>query len=1066
MASGTWTSVLTSGAWNTASNWSGGLPANVANGADFTANFTSNITAPTTIDTTTGANWSGTIGNITFSDAGASGSAWTLGSQATITLAGGTPTITTTTNATFNGAIAGTAGLTKAGTATLTLGAVNSYTGTTTVSAGKMSLASNQYNTLGFPSGAITISSGATLSADNTSNNAHNIGALTLAGGTLTSINGPGGVANDGTFGNWVLNGGVFCTVSSTISSTTLSVQAGNFDVNSGVTLTVSAAVINQGVTPTAVMKTNTGILKLTSGSSTYSNGTSITAGTLQVGNNAALGTGTVTMTGGKLSSSSTTGYTLANALTLNGTMTLGDATHNGALTFSGTTTISGTTALTPAGSDLQFSGTLVTNANFTKGGGPSLFLTGGIGSGTGNMYVAQAGLFLAGYNSGTPHQLNNATTIDVSGDGDGYLNPCGNTAYTFNNTFTGTGDINVRNTSAAGITFNGTMSGYTGQIRIYATTLEGANPVQKVTFTSAGQFAGTYNYLSASGLTSLSQTFAYSGSTVVNHNQPFFINPGSTVGVTAVYRNESSNNSALNGANVVWLQSSNPATFRLDAASGDISFANQIHETSTGVLSLSKIGNYAATLSGTSNYRGTVSVSAGTFNANSTTALGADTSSGTVSSGATLSLGAALNYSARNWTINGTGVSVGGVLQGAIRVAVPSSGTAKIGAIALGSAAYIRGTATGTLSSSFTATSGALTLGSAASTVYTQSGAISSSLTLTVGGSSSDTGEVILSGVNSSLTGAITVNYGTLSFATQASVGAVGTLTLTRFGTVAQFNAATTTNRPITGRGEVALRATGAYSFGQITMPAGNGSAFGGNALALTAHETATLTSAIVFPSSISFVQEFYPKAKAGKTLTLQGVIDSLLNSNPNIYYWAETEGSVVISGSNTYSGYSILYEGTIQAAAPEAVGVSGPFGINTTSGAILMYSTGTLQYSASNNADYSGRFDTTGGERWKIDTNGQSVTFASSLQGASSLVQKLGAGTLTLTGTNTYTGSTTVTAGTLRAGNVQAFGTAGTTTIAAGATLQTLTAGGQNGKLTVAALNNSAGGTIKIGG
>jgi len=38
----------------------------------------------------------------------------------------------------------------------------------------------------------------------------------------------------------------------------------------------------------------------------------------------------------------------------------------------------------------------------------------------------------------------------------------------------------------------------------------------------------------------------------------------------------------------------------------------------------------------------------------------------------------------------------------------------------------------------------------------------------------------------------------------------------------------------------------------------------------------------------------------------------------------------------------------------------------------------------------------------------------------------------------------------------------------LSSGATLQTLTSGfsGQNGKLTVAALNNASGGTIKIGG
>jgi fibronectin-binding autotransporter adhesin len=84
-----------------------------------------------------------------------------------------------------------------------------------------------------------------------------------------------------------------------------------------------------------------------------------------------------------------------------------------------------------------------------------------------------------------------------------------------------------------------------------------------------------------------------------------------------------------------------------------------------------------------------------------------------------------------------------------------------------------------------------------------------------------------------------------------------------------------------------------------------------------------------------------------------------------------------------------------------------------------------------------------------------------------ASVVTVNMTGGTVTFSGANTHTGGTNIGGtSTVRAGNTQAFGTAGTVALSVGTTLQTLTTGGQNGKLTVAALNNAAGGTIKIGG
>lgn len=75
-------------------------------------------------------------------------------------------------------------------------------------------------------------------------------------------------------------------------------------------------------------------------------------------------------------------------------------------------------------------------------------------------------------------------------------------------------------------------------------------------------------------------------------------------------------------------------------------------------------------------------------------------------------------------------------------------------------------------------------------------------------------------------------------------------------------------------------------------------------------------------------------------------------------------------------------------------------------------------------------------------------------------------GVGVTRFTAANTYSRGTIIDAGTIQAGNVSALGTGAVTISSPTATLQTLTTGGQRGKLTVKSLDNTAGGIIRIGG
>lgn len=147
---------------------------------------------------------------------------------------------------------------------------------------------------------------------------------------------------------------------------------------------------------------------------------------------------------------------------------------------------------------------------------------------------------------------------------------------------------------------------------------------------------------------------------------------------------------------------------------------------------------------------------------------------------------------------------------------------------------------------------------------------------------------------------------------------------------------------------------------------------------------------------------------------------------------------GELRLSNTNTFTGLNnnnvalTINEGVVIANAKETPGVSGPLGRTTvTNAAQIVFGGGTLQYSPTNNFDYSYRFQQ--GGPISINTAGQNVTFATGFIFGTS-VTKLGAGTLTLaSSTNSYTGATVVGGGTLA-----------TTTTSSGAGSYTVTNGG----------------------
>jgi len=134
-------------------------------------------------------------------------------------------------------------------------------------------------------------------------------------------------------------------------------------------------------------------------------------------------------------------------------------------------------------------------------------------------------------------------------------------------------------------------------------------------------------------------------------------------------------------------------------------------------------------------------------------------------------------------------------------------------------------------------------------------------------------------------------------------------------------------------------------------------------------------------------------------------------------------------LTGSNSYLGGTALGGGTLNLGSAHAIGDSGT----------IDFGGGVLQFSAANTSDYSARFSTAAGQRYRIDTNGQEVTLASALSSAGGSLAKLGGGTLILSGSNGFDGGVEVFGGALSVAADSSLGAASGTVTLGGGTLRT---------------------------
>ena len=487
----------------------------------------------------------GTAGTVTVTSITANSLTFNSGytvTGSTLTLAGTTPTITTSTSATVSSILAGTAGLVKAGTATLTLSASNTLTGGVTVSAGTLFI----NNTGGVGNNAITLGD-ANTGSNNIAIQGINGGATASAGsGTITVANaGTGTVLIDlgPQNANWANN--FVINRATTVQSDAPGGGAymGSY-ANGSKTLTGTGAL--------TLKCSAAGNLYASLNGSGFSGPVTIAASTrVSPAYNAyPFGTGAVTMQNSSqinmssfgdsinvtdLSDAGATGTTVvlgSYTLTMN---SVAGATFGGVISGTGAVTKTGTGTQTLTGLNTYTGATTISGGTLQIGGSATLnsgAYAGAITNTAALRFSSSANQTLSGIISGTGGTLTKDT-------GTGTLTLSNNNTYS-GATTVNAGRLNLTGTNVSSITLTGSTLGGTGSTTGGLTTNAGS----VIAINSAGASAAfTANAVNIAGATTVAFDVAPTNGTtytVVNYGSlPSGITNLSVPGYRAVLSND-----------------------------------------------------------------------------------------------------------------------------------------------------------------------------------------------------------------------------------------------------------------------------------------------------------------------------------------------------------------------------------------------------------------------------------------------------------------------------------------------------------------------------------------------
>ncbi|HEB6880183.1 TPA: autotransporter-associated beta strand repeat-containing protein, partial [Salmonella enterica subsp. enterica serovar Havana] len=984
-------------------------------------------------------------------------------------------TLELNTGGTFDNVISGSGQVVKSGDETLTLSGANSYTGGTTISGG--TLVASNVEALG--TGDIT--DNATLE-------------LNAGGDFANNIGGTGSVVKSGDK-TLTLSGSNTYTGGTTISGGTLvasNVDAlGSGDVTDNATLEMNTGgdfANNIGGTG-SVVKSGDKTLTL-SGTNSYTGGTTISGGTLVASNVEALGTGDVT---DNATLELNTGGDFDNAISGSGQVVKsGDKTLtlSGANSYSGATTISGGTliathvnALGTGAIDnrasllLDASGQFTVTDLTTESGGNTEIGAGSTLQATTLTQKSDSTLTI-NLNSNTvdpvihaASQVSLAGTLDITGVGD-----------VLDSDPASTDDLDTFTLIASDKTIAGdfeklTVAGMDADLADFITVdgrIDDTGKQYELT-TALTWYAdrddavtdahGTFNLTNADG------SFAVN---TVLENVDATLDPASATGWdgTSLIK-QGAGTLILNAENTytggTTISGGTLVATNVDAlGSGDVTddatlelntggtFDNAI----SGSGQVVKSGDDVLTLSGANSYSGGTLISDGTLVASNVDALG----SGDVTNNATLEMNTGGDFINN---IGGTG-----------RVEKSGDDTLTLS----GSNTYTGGTliSDGTLVASNVEALGTGDVTNNATLELNTGGTFDNAI--------SGSGQVVksgddvltLSGANS-YSGGTLISDGTL---VASNVEALGTGDVTDDATL-ELNTGGTFDNAIGGSGNVVK--SGADT---LTL-SGSNSYTGGT----------TISGGTLVASNVEALGTGDVTNNA--TLELNTGGDFINNIGGTGRVEKSGDDTLTLSGSNTYTGGTLINGGTLVASNVEALGTgdvtdNATLALNTGgtfdnaisgSGQVVKSGDETLTLSGTNsytggttisggtlvatNVEALGSGDVTDDATLELNTGG---TFDNAISG-SGKVEKSGDKTLTLSGANSYTGGTLISGGTLVASNVEALGTGDVTD---NATLELNTGGdftnniggtgrvekSGDGTLTLSGSNTYTGGTLISGG
>nr|WP_241030913.1 autotransporter domain-containing protein [Paraburkholderia sp. Ac-20347] len=789
-----------------------------------------------------------------------------------VTLGGNTLTFGDTTDQTFGGTIDGTGGIVKQGSGTETLTGANTYTGGTTVDAGTLALGAG--GSLASTGAVNLANSGAGFDISGASG-AQTIGALSGVGGTTVSLG-----ANALTFGDASSQ-----TVGSTISGT--------------------GGIVKQG----------SGTETLT-GANTYSGGTTLNAGGLVVGNDAAFGTGAVTVNGAS-TLDSTAPVTLGNDITLNNGLTVlgsNDLTLNGALSGTGGLTKDGAATLTLNGANTYTGGTTINAGTLALGANASLAASGIVDVANGATFDLSAGngqqQFGTLVGGGTINLGANTLTLGdatdgtftggIAGTGGGIVKQgSGTETLTGTSTYTGATTIDDGTLALAG---SGTLSDSTNVNLANAGTsfdISGSDPTATPTVGSLSGVGGTSVTLGGNTLTLGGGSDGSYGGTISGTGGIVKAGAGTQ---TLSGANTYSGGTTLEGGTLVagndaalgtgTLTVAAPAT--LDASTA-VTLANAVALNDTLTIG----GSADTVLSGVVSGTGAV-VKNG---AADLTLTGANTySGGTTLNDGTLTVGSNTALGTGGLTVNGGTLALGTTGGAPLAVTVGSLDGASGSSVSLGS-------------SSLTVNGGGSYAGSLTGTgSVTKAG----SGTLTLGGTSTYSGPTTVAGGTLDVSGSTANSTATVqNGATLTGTGTVGGLIVQSGGTAA----ALTPGQSLNVAGNVTFESGSNYQVAATPTQAGKIAATG----------SATLNGGVVSVLAGQGAwspQTQYPilTAAGGVSGAFQSVSSTLAFLTPTLSYTPNTVNLTLTRNDQPFTSVAVTPNQSSVATAVASLSTTGP--------------------------------------------------------------------------------------------------------------------------------------------